>query len=115
MLKVPTAEVFMEAARLLNNKWARRFAGQEAILSRLSSFVDFYIKDEANRGWYSAFSEFASQNNGLECANRDFKDRDTLRKRLPIRQFFDVASSAVHKWSISPDLQVLIYIFTTKF
>jgi hypothetical protein len=63
----------MEAARLLNKEWARRYRGKNEILSALDSFVKFYIRNNKNNGWYSGFSEFASTNNGLESANRILK------------------------------------------
>jgi hypothetical protein len=96
----------LEAARTLNNHWAKRFTNAPIIRDILGTFVNFYVLNPNNMGWFAGFHPFGSTNNGLESANRDFKDRDSFRRKLPLREFFEVASSAVHKWSVSPDLQV---------
>ena len=99
-------------------EWLHRYQGNQAALNALKSFMDFYMwrmveKDGEEEAvptsystWYAGFTEYASTNNALECANRIFKDRETFRKRLPMREFLDVASKAVRKWSINPDFQV---------
>jgi hypothetical protein len=72
----------------------------------LYTFIEFYV--QKNEGWFAGFQPYASTNNGLESANNDFKERDSFRRKMPLREFFTTASSAIHKWSVSPDLQVLL-------
>jgi hypothetical protein len=100
---------FMEAARQLNNEWGRRYRNNEEMKAVLKSFVNFYILNEDNNGWFAGFSDYQSTNNGLESANSRFKERDTFRRRVHFRDFFGVAEAAVRKWSELPEFQVNLY------
>lgn len=109
--KAACEEEFQEAARVLNNEWAARYKERHDVLEILNGFVNFYIKNPANNGWYSGHNQFCNTNNSLERANRDFKDREMGRRRVPIREFFEIAANAVHKWSCNPDLQVYLFLY----
>jgi hypothetical protein len=54
-----------------------------------------------NKGWFEGCAPcFPSTNNGLESTNAVIKRQHTLRERLPLMRFLEVAKSAiVHGWS----------------
>jgi len=55
-------------------------------------------------GWYEAYMVGSpSTNNSLEATNRWIKSSNTLRERLPLQQFFQVAKEIVSGWSREHD------------
>jgi hypothetical protein len=75
----------------------------------LNTFVEQYIVDESNSGWWAGFSpECPRTNNGLEAANKQLKARATVWRRQPLRQFLITAADHVHLCSIAPEYQVCI-------
>lgn len=77
----------------------------EAFIEKWQSENDFvkYFKDQwliLNKNWYLGV-HFGSPatNNGLESFNRIIKDEYTLRERLPLSFFLNVADEMVSTWS----------------
>jgi hypothetical protein len=101
----------LEAARLLNNWWAREHRENAEVLDALQSFTNFYITNEENNGWFAGFSEFPSTNNATESSNRQFKERETFRRRVPMREFITIAPSYMETCSRSPEHQVIKIIY----
>jgi hypothetical protein len=96
----------MAAQHVLSKEWMHRYNANNTALEALHSFAKVYLLHDHNFTWFAGYSEYASTNNALECANRIFKDRETFRRRLPVRDFFLVAENALQKWCINPDFQV---------
>jgi len=99
----------MKAARVLNNHWAARFRDQDRdqMYEILDGFVAVYIRREENCGWFSGLApESPTTNNGTESSNRQLKERDTMRRRLPIREFLQMAMQNIRVASLSPEHQV---------
>jgi hypothetical protein len=99
----------MKAARVLNNHWAARFRNPELdhLCDVLDGFVAVYIRHEDNCGWFSGLApESPTTNNGTESSNRQLKERDTMRRRLPIREFLQMAMQNIRVASLSPEHQV---------
>ena len=57
--------------------------------------------------WAGFAPECGRTNNGLESHNRQLKERDFLRRRVPIREFLVIAPSNMKVASLSPEHQVL--------
>ena len=77
------------------------------MLGALREFIDFYVLNNDNSGWWAGFApECARTNNGLESHNRQLKERDFLRRRVSIREFLKIAPSNMKVASLSPEHQV---------
>ncbi|KAH7680481.1 hypothetical protein AAVH_41143 [Aphelenchoides avenae] len=66
-------------------------------------FADYFRSTWVNSDiclWYEAATAFCSTNNGLERANRDVKENQTLRRKWPFPQWLQSAKDMVHYWSV---------------
>ena len=97
---------FIKAARVLNNHWAARYRDLDHVREALSQFVDFYIRNADNNCWYN--NGGPRTNNSLEASNRQFKERVTFHRRLPIREFLEEAPKHMRIWSLSAEHQVFL-------
>jgi hypothetical protein len=97
---------FFKAARVLNNHWGNRWQHSEEMLDILKAFINFYVQDDNNNGWYSGFAPECPTTNPLEGHNRQFKDRATFRNRTSAREFLEIAAKHIGICSESPEHQV---------
>jgi hypothetical protein len=74
------------------------------VRNELHQFVKFYVQNDANNLWHGG--DWPRTNNSLESANRQFKDRATNHRLLPIREFIKIAPEQMEVSSRSPDHQV---------
>lgn len=95
-------------AKLLSDYCKRKYMSP-----MVYGFFDYF-----NENWVNSeinlWAEFASTNlhysvstnNGLENCNRQIKDSNTLRRKLPLAEFLPVAEQIVCQWSVKPEYQV---------
>jgi hypothetical protein len=99
---------------VLYQDWQARFEEQQPqVWAALKKFVTFYVRNDDNCGWHAG--EWPRTNNALESANRQFKDRFTMRRRVPIREFLELAMDYVRVRSLAREQQVGSSIFTIDF
>ena len=77
--------------------WKKKWEGLEG------SFVDYFWVEYIDRfnGWHEGHALLApSTNNCLEATNNVIKKSGTLREKLPLGHFFEVAKRIVEEWSV---------------
>lgn len=91
-------------SNLLQQEWAKE----------LFEFAEYFVKTWINsreNGWYEGFSDFISNNNGLESINKTIKKVHTIRRRMKFPEFVKTAADIVNHWST---ISKVILRFTTK-
>jgi hypothetical protein len=72
--------------------------------------LEVHIDPSPISNWFEGSSDTVSTNNGLEATNRTIKERETLRRRLPLTTFLEKARNTVLHWSACPDHKVILLI-----
>jgi hypothetical protein len=84
--------VFKKASECFIKKWKSKEA------EFIKYFQEQWLKSHEN--WYEGVKHYTpSTNNCLESFNKVIKDEQTLRERLPLSRFKELAFEAVRKWS----------------
>lgn len=81
---------------------------REMLESWPPDFADYFRSTWVNSDiclWYEAATAFCSTNNGLERANRDVKENQTLRRKWPFPQWLQSAKDMVHYWSVISEVR----------
>lgn len=83
---------------------------------RFAEFTDYFSQQWLNlhRNWYEGSCvdiniKAPSCNNGLEVFNRTVKDEKTLRRRLPLQQFFTLLLTWIESWGRRYDAAASTY------
>jgi hypothetical protein len=85
-------QIFKKASDCFVKKWKSKEA------EFIKYFQDQWLKSHEN--WYEGVKHYTpSTNNCLESFNKVIKDEQTLRERLPLSRFKELAFEAVQTWS----------------
>lgn len=71
----------------------------------LQQFAEYFTSQWLGelKGWFEGFTpaRYPSTNNGLEAVNGTLKSSYTLRDRLPLPRFLDLAKTVVEEWTVT--------------
>lgn len=101
---------FIVISKCFLTKWAK--------CPHLSSFLSYFESEYLNQrfGWFEGYAPgFPSTNNSLEATNKTIKDENTLRERLPLKQFVEAAREIVHNWSREKEVTKVCFYLSKLF
>ena len=100
-----TIETFEPLVSLLEEKYLKNETFSQRMLKALDEFFQYFRTvwvTSKERFWFESANPFKSSNNqGVEGVNKDIKQSQTFRKRLPIGSFIDVQLRMCQEWSLS--------------
>ena len=100
-----TRDTFEALINLLEKKYLNNQTFSEQMLNALDEFFQYFKTvwvTSKERFWFESANPFKSSNNqGVEGVNKDIKQSQTFRKRLPIGSFIDVQLRMCQEWSLS--------------
>uniref|UniRef100_A0A914UVY7 MULE transposase domain-containing protein n=1 Tax=Plectus sambesii TaxID=2011161 RepID=A0A914UVY7_9BILA len=109
-----TVNSFNKAVTLFAEKWdAIGEDSSETVKRQIEQCLQHFVKEYCDRypGWFEGHAPgHPSHNNALKSMNNVIKTEYTMRSRLPVAQFANMACTIVQDWSQSRNPEAVNYI-----